>query len=80
MPPREGQDQIDLIVRYELIDGVHEVEQPDEIEFGFIFCQAGFQLSPFCFVFFRHLYIMFVIHIDDMQLGLEEVQDRFYGM
>ena len=36
MPPREGQDQIDLIIQYELIDRIQEVEQPDEVEFGVI--------------------------------------------
>ena len=75
MPPREGQDQIDLIVYYELIDCVQEVEQPDEIEFGIILGQACFQFTPFRLIFFRHLYVVFMIYVDDMQLRLEEVKD-----
>src|ERR1700722_6388953 len=80
MPPREAQDQIDLIVHYEMIDRIHEIQQPDEIEFGVVGSEACFQFAPFCLVFFRHLYIMLMIHIDDMQARFEEVQNRFYGV
>src|SRR5580658_1066820 len=80
MPPREGEDQIDLIIEYKLIDRIHEVEQPDEIELGIIVLQGCFQLAPLGFIFFRYLYIVFVIYIDDVQPWFEETEDRFHGM
>ena len=77
MPPGEGQDQIDVVVDNELVDSFYKIEQADEIELGFPGCEAAFQLEPFCLIFIGDLNVMFVIDIDDMQLGFEEVEDRF---
>jgi len=80
MPPGEGQDEIDVVVGNELVGSIHEIEQADEIEIGFPGCEAGFQFVPFRFIFIGDLNIMFVIHIDDMQAGFEEFEDRFDGI
>jgi len=76
----EGQDQVDVIVGNELVNGIHEIEQADKIKIRTVRCQAGFQFGPFRLIFFGDLDIMVLIHIDDMQPGFEEVEDRLDGM
>src|ERR1700761_2908836 len=80
VPSREGQDQVDLVVRYKLIDRVQEVEEPDEIKLGFVSRQACLQFESFLVVFICYLDIVFVIHVYDVQPGFEQVQDRLYRM
>ena len=77
MPPGEGQDEIDLVVGHELVDSLHEIEQANEIELRFPGCETGFQLDPFRLIFIGDLNVMFMIDIDDMQAGFEQVEDRF---
>ena len=73
----ECEYQVDVIIGYELVDGIHEIEEPDEIEFGLVLLQQGFELTSFFFVIFRHLYIVFMVYVDDVQPGFEQVEDFF---
>jgi len=78
--PGEGQDQIDMIVGNELVDRFHEVEEADKIEFRVIVLQFCFQFGPFYLVFVCYLYIVFVVHIDDVQAGIEEIEHLLNGV
>ena len=78
--PGEGQDQVDVVIGYELIDRFHEVEEPDEIEFRLVFTQFCFELGPFRLVFLRYLDIMFMVDIDDVQTRFEQVEHILHGL
>ena len=76
----EGEDQVDLIVGYELVGRFDKIEEADEIEFGFVCLQGGFQLGPFRFVFVGDLDIVFMVYVDDIEVRAEEIEDGFHAI
>ena len=68
---RNGQDQVDLFVHDELVDRLHKIEDPDEIEFRVEVAEHFFQFVPFHLVFFGQFHIMLAVHVDHMQVRLE---------
>ncbi len=80
MPPGEGQDQVDVVIGYELVNRFHEVKQTDEVEIRLVVAEFCFQLGPFRLVFFCYLDIMFMIDIDDVQTGFEQIEHVLYGL
>ena len=75
MFPWKGQDEVDMVIGHELVDGFHEIKEPDKIEIRAVLLQLSFQFGPFCLVFFGDLYIVFVVHVDDVEPGFEEIED-----
>ena len=80
MSPGEGQDEIDIVIDDKLVDSLHKIEQADKIELGLVSRQAILQFDPFRLIFIGYLHIMFVIDVDDMEAGFEEVEDGFDGI
>ena len=76
---REGQDQIDIVIGYELVDGIHEIEQADKIEFGLEVCEAGLQFILFRLICIGDLDVVLVVHVDNMQTRFKEIEHCFDG-
>src|SRR5580704_13869605 len=79
MFPRKGQDQIDIVIGYELIYRIHEIEQPDKIKLGVVVSKTGLQLILFRLVGFGNLDVVLMVHVDNMQTRSKKIEHSFDG-